>query len=336
MRERNNIDTLRILAALTVMLSHSFPLSYGNEDREPLFRISGKQTTFGAIAVAVFFIISGYLITQSFQRSPNPLRFLIARGLRLLPALAVVLVILAFIVGPAISALPLSAYFRSSGPYEYIIINFSLVSWLNELPGVFPGNPLPGVVNGSLWTLTYEARCYLAVLVLGVCGILNRATVLFLSLAGCVAMKFHFGHAAMEFYSYFAGGCLICLWRPPLRGWAAGCCGLICVAALFAGGFRIALATAGAYLVLCIALSPRIRLPEFARWGDLSYGTYICAFPVQQAVTAVLGVWATWYLNLAISVPVVLGLAFVSWHCIEAPASRFKNRRPPAMHPATG
>ncbi len=98
-------------------------------------------------------------------------------------------------------------------------------------------------------------------------------------------------------------------------------------AALLTGGFRLAFATFGAYLVVYLALAPAVRLPDFARWGDLSYGIYIFAYPAQQTVSYLLGPAVTWWWNVALSLPVVLALAWLSWHLVEAPALSLKRSR---------
>lgn len=68
---RNNFDVLRLMAAAAVVLSHSFSVTQGNASREPLNLLSHNQTTIGHVSVLVFFVVSGYLITQSWDRSPN-------------------------------------------------------------------------------------------------------------------------------------------------------------------------------------------------------------------------------------------------------------------------
>src|SRR3954466_1141888 len=167
----NNFDTMRLVAALCVVISHSFPLSYGAAAAQPLFLLSHGQTDLGTLSVYVFFVLSGFLITGSFERQP-PHQFVLARGLRLLPGLAVVLFILTFFVGPILTTIPVEEYFRSGRTYYFFAKNLSLTGYVNELPGVFGTNP----VNGSLWTLNYEAKCYLLVFLVGIAGLLNRYT----------------------------------------------------------------------------------------------------------------------------------------------------------------
>ena len=65
------------------------------------------------------------------------------------------------------------------------------------------------------------------------------------------------------------------------------------------------------------------RLTE--RLGDLSYGVYIFAFPVQQIGVQVgrsLG-WS-FATHFSVSLVVTLALAYASWHGVEKPALRFK------------
>ena len=90
------------------------------------------------------------------------------------------------------------------------------------------------------------------------------------------------------------------------------------------GGFGLAFATFGAYLVLYLALAPSMRLPNLARWGNLSYGIYIFAWPVQQTVVLLLGSAATWYWTTALSLPATLVLAWLSWRLVERPALSLK------------
>jgi peptidoglycan/LPS O-acetylase OafA/YrhL len=68
----NNFDTLRLIAALTVVVAHSIPLTYGPTSLDLLWPLSHRQATFGYIAIQIFFVISGYLITGSYLHTNNP------------------------------------------------------------------------------------------------------------------------------------------------------------------------------------------------------------------------------------------------------------------------
>lgn len=329
-QDLNNFDLLRLLAALAVLLSHSFQLSYGNYWLEPIWRIGAHQATIGRLAVIVFFIVSGYLITGSWVRRPDPVRFVLARATRLLPGLLVMLVLLTCVAGPLLSTLPPGDYFASPATWSFLASNLLVFVNQGALPGVFATNPLPGVVAGSLWTLAYEVECYAIVLLLGAAGCLNRWTVLAAYAALLMAGKLWWGGVHVEFGGYFAAGAVMYFWAVPMRAWLAwGCLGLLALA-LATTGFRMAAATAGAYLVIYLALATRpIRLPG----GDLSYGAYIYGFPVQQAAALALGAYAAWWSNILLSLPVVLLLAWASWRWVEAPTLRLLRqvRRPPTQ-----
>ncbi len=93
----NNFDLLRLLAAWAVLVSHSFAVV---GEPEPLHQFG---TTLGYVGVLVFFAVSGLLIRRSWEYDPSPRDFWIKRGLRLLPALATVAVLTAFVLGPLVT-----------------------------------------------------------------------------------------------------------------------------------------------------------------------------------------------------------------------------------------
>ena len=208
-RPTNNFDALRLGAALAVLASHSVPLSYGNNEWEPVWRASQHQATLGHLSVAVFFVISGYLITASYARRPDPVRFVGARVLRLLPGLAVMLALVTVVAGLLLTTLPLADYFASPATLRFFVGNLSVFAFTANLPGVFGSNPFPSAVNGSLWTLAYEVECYAAVLLLGVAGCLTRWVALAALGALLLASGMWWGGDLVEFGSYFAGGAVM-------------------------------------------------------------------------------------------------------------------------------
>src|SRR5438105_8084462 len=90
---RNNFDALRLIAALSVVFSHSFLIAEGSEANEPFAKLTGNQWILGLVGVFVFFVISGYLVTESYRRRPAPVNFAARRALRIFPGLAVNLMI---------------------------------------------------------------------------------------------------------------------------------------------------------------------------------------------------------------------------------------------------
>ncbi|MCE9537429.1 MAG: acyltransferase, partial [Nitrospirae bacterium] len=170
----NNFNLLRIVAAFAVLVTHSFALAIGTGAAEP-FRDS-LGMTMGTMAVDVFFVTSGFLVTGSLLARQNARQFLWARFLRVFPALLVMLLLTVFGLGPLLTSWPLAAYLTDSGTYGYLLKCATLVSgvWYN-LPGVFDDNPFKHAVNGSLWSLPYEIRMYAIVLMVWlVCRKLRR------------------------------------------------------------------------------------------------------------------------------------------------------------------
>ena len=77
------------------------------------------------------------------------------------------------------------------------------------------------------------------------------------------------------------------------------------------------------YAFLWLAFN--LPFSRFDAKGDYSYGTYIYAFPVQQAL-ALSGVQEDgWTAYFAWSLVVTAALAFLSYRLVEAPCLRWKN-----------
>src|SRR5262252_2995814 len=111
MARHNNFDALRLIAAVAVIFSHSFLIAQGTGANEWLNLLTGNQCMLGLTGVFVFFAISGFLVTQSFEQTQGPLRYLAKRCLRIFPAFIVILVLTAFVLGPIVTTLPPADYF---------------------------------------------------------------------------------------------------------------------------------------------------------------------------------------------------------------------------------
>ncbi|MDP9127330.1 MAG: acyltransferase [Pseudomonadota bacterium] len=163
-------DCLRLLAALGVLFSHCYPL-VGQGQAEPCARLTGGFTL-GTLAVYAFFAMSGYLVSQSWARDPSLPRFLIRRCLRILPGLFFVITASFLVLGPIATTHSLHEYFARPDAYSYLAKIF-IYPGQYGLPGVFDDNPLPHVVNGSLWTLRLEFALYVIIGVLGWLGFMR-------------------------------------------------------------------------------------------------------------------------------------------------------------------
>jgi peptidoglycan/LPS O-acetylase OafA/YrhL len=330
MQRQNNFDGLRLLAAISVIFSHSFLIAEGTQQHEWLIRLTSRQSILGLTGVFVFFAISGFLVTQSFEQTGDPLRFLAKRALRIFPGLFVATVLSALVLAPFVTTLEPSAFFSRPDPYRYVIGNTLLDQSVHELPGVmFVNNPAGLEINGSMWTLRIEFMMYLMVLGLGVTRLLTLPTALLLLALGIACLQFE----ALEFLGgwgwllgFFAAGMVLCKLRATRI--FDGRVALLALAGLVLSvplrEFIPLFPLFGCYLALWLALNPKFPVFPAARFGDLSYGLYIYGWPVEEAVIWCLGGRALWWQVFVIALPATAALAFLSWHLVERPALRLK------------
>lgn len=155
----NNFDFLRLLFASLVIVSHSFPLT-GVRQLEPLRVISNGQLDLGGFAVKCFFILSGFLIFQSLERSSSLLNYLWKRVLRLFPGLFFMLLFVLLVVPFVYTGeMPL---LENKSYLTYLPRQMMLYNLQDSIDGVFVGMPY-STVNGSLWTICYEFTMYLMI-----------------------------------------------------------------------------------------------------------------------------------------------------------------------------
>jgi peptidoglycan/LPS O-acetylase OafA/YrhL len=332
----NNFDVLRLFAAGLVLWSHCYPLT-GHP--EPLAGLAGP--TGGEIGVIMFFAMSGFLIARSWTEDPQPGRYALKRALRLLPALVVAVAFTTFVVGPLFTTLPLGGYLTDPETWFYCVRASLLVTISGHLPGVFVANVYPDAVNGSLWTLPVEACCYVMVAVLGLLGIVRRSSLLLAGAVVCLLavtplspLSSGLGGTAaggnapivLLLVGTFLLGAVFYALRARLRlSWLV-LAGLALLWVLTWNGQWTAFTTVllFSYGTLVLAFRTPAGLRRITAPGDVSYGVYVYAFPVQQSV------WALWHpgpgVMFAIAAPVTYLLALLSWRVIERPALRLKRR----------
>lgn len=340
----NNFNLIRVIAALLVLFSHSFVLATGRKETEPLAMTLG--TTFGGIAVDIFFITSGFLVTASLMSRSCTRDFIRARVLRIYPALAVATVLTGLIAGPVLTGLPTVSYLLHPDTLLYLVRNSTLVTGISHtLPGIFTENPYPNAVNSSLWSLPYEIGMYASLLALWLAaGMKQRRQQLTLMLVGIaiLALAAHFlAHglwrpsSLLRLTWMFSAGALMQLLRDrivvtPTRLTVALACILLSSAdrTLFLGIYTLLMP----YVVLALAYVPGGPVRHYNRLGDYSYGIYIYAFPIQQTLAFVdpsIGIieMICWSGLLTIAVSVL------SWHIVEKRALALRDQltRPPKL-----
>jgi peptidoglycan/LPS O-acetylase OafA/YrhL len=330
----NNFDFLRFVAASAVLYSHCFALT-DRASSEPLVRLTHGQYVFGGLAVRVFFVISGYLVMQSWLRRPRVLVFASARCLRIFPGLALALAV-SVVMGSVATTLPLAEYWTHPQTRQYFWHNLLLRMEL-FLPGAFGHNAALGTVNGSLWSLYYEVRAYSAVLGLGAAGLFQRRWLGVLAWVGAASLIVLWPTAwgvvaadhssVVNAYACFIAAALVALLPEVERwlGWVALAAVVAVPIAFHLGGRDMAV---DALLVSGTLWFGRRRLPgiaAFGRFGDFSYGIFLYAFPTQQLIAWLAGTREP-YAMLALAFPAVLALAAVSWHLVERPSLALKRR----------
>ena len=327
---RNNLNVIRLIGASLVLYGHSFVFLGLHQH---LFL---SWLPLGVLGVSIFFTISGYLITESFDRDPHLLRFFARRALRIFPGLIICTLLSVFILGPALTTLALKDYFKNEHTWHYLQNIALYISYY--LPGVFETNKLPNAVNGSLWSLPVEFLMYIIVAIVGFLRG-NRWTFIALAVISA-AITFFWAQRSSEMIVVYASDlrqvfiCGTYFWFGAVfykfnlqRYFSISTVVIAVVIMMSLESWPEALSVC-AYLllpmvVLAFGLAYSPTLNWLTRSGDYSYGIYIYAFPIQQSVIF-LYPHMTLNLYLPICLAFTLICAILSWHFVESPALAFK------------
>ncbi|MCR6672055.1 acyltransferase [Devosia ginsengisoli] len=336
----NNFALVRLLLAFAVIASHTPLLLTGDISSEPGLMLWGTLRL-GQMAVDGFFLVSGYLIAQSFENSSTIGVYLWKRVLRIYPAFLVAAAFTVVVVAP-LAGVPFTE------PVEFIRqLAGALVLSRPVAEGAFQGVGF-GDLNAPLWTIAYEFRCYVLLGLIGYLGLLRNtrfvaavaAVFLALTATGLVP-RIGVPYISMltgalddniRLCGYFLTGTSFYLFRRSIDYSHA----LAAVAAVALFGLLFvpwladpALALLGGYIVFWFAfkapvlwLSTRIR-------EDLSYGIYLYAWPVQCVLIYYHVATTEWAVTLIATLGSAV-LALLSWRLIEKPALSLKSWRPQA------
>lgn len=329
----SGFDYLRLFLSISVLAWHSAGIVYG---RDQSFFLAGSPLGYLTFLILpMFFALSGFLVASSLVRSRTLIEFLGLRILRLVPALAVEICLSALVLGPIMTSFNTQSYFTD---YEFVSYFLNIVGLIHfQLPGVFLSNPIPSIVNGSLWTVPFELECYIALAALWVLRLRGSgpaalvALVLWSGLLGTRLLMGAYepiGPDALNgrlLVAYFLAG--VCLYQYRYRipsdvrlfvvAFAVSLVMIKSKSAILLSPLFVAYATA--YVGL---LRPK-KLPLIFS-GDYSYGIYLYAFPIQQTVYALVPQSHGWVPHFLLSLAATAALAAFSWHTIEKPLLRLK------------
>ncbi|MBC3920330.1 acyltransferase [Undibacterium sp. CY18W] len=326
----NNFNLIRIIAAISVLVGHSFSL-LGFE--EPLTKLLGMSI--GTLAVDVFFISSGFLVGKSLLTRRSAVEYLASRFLRIFPALALLTFLSTFILGPLFTTLPLTSYFTNLETYQFLLKGTTILAGISmNLPGVFEDHKFTAV-NGSLWTIIYELKMYLLLLIFW--AVFRRIEKLKIAPLGYVLVAVSFvsglmlilqnfhgqneSHLSRFIFMFFTGTSFY-VWKDKIQlkplyffvFFGLEFCAFFIGKEIYFAAYCLTIP----YLLFYVAYVPAGFIRKFNLIGDYSYGVYIYAFPVQQMIISLLpGVSVT--VMAAWAIVITFLFAVFSWHCVENP-----------------
>lgn len=359
----NAIGALRLSFALLVIVSHAFPLGYARPN--PLSHFSRGQTDLGSLAVAGFFVLSGFLITRSAQRQ-SLARYAWHRALRIFPAFWTCLILTAGILAPALWIIrekTLHGFWSSQPtPMNYVLTNWwtSMREYgIDHLLVTTPYGQMVhrSVFDGSLWSLRYELLCYLLVGILASLGAVTRRRGLMVLASGVLAGMIlqdwlqhgRFGAAGSTFpkgvvpvlggidggkaiplaFLFLLGG-LAALYpeRIPIGRRLAVAALCVLVLSMRFGAYDIVGVLAFAYLVLWLAVCLPRSTHAVGTRRDFSYGVYIYAFPIQQVASLLHVNRLGLPVYVVMSAVAAVGAGAASWYLVEKNALKLKSWQP--------
>jgi peptidoglycan/LPS O-acetylase OafA/YrhL len=317
----NNFDIIRLILAFIVFFVHSYDLSHSNDLESLTYFLSSK------VAVESFFVISGFLIIMSYERSKTLSSYARKRIRRIYPAYMASLFFFAILL-PIIECTSYGVY-TSLSYMKYLAVNAVFLNFITpSIPGVFENNLIPAV-NGAMWTIKIEVMFYVCVPVVAwLCKRSRPALILLLlyiiGFSYSVLMKnLNWTHAAILAkqlpgqLQFFASGMALYYFYDKIMASGRLCLGVVILGfSLHYTGVSDILYPASLALVLCFFAFclPAINLSKI---GDLSYGVYIVHFPILQALIS-LGMfrYSGWG-GLLVAIVLVIFGGYLMWHLVE-------------------
>lgn len=322
--------------AIFVVFSHSYDIAGQGSDW--LYRATGNQVDFSYLGLRGFFIISGFLVYQSLTRSESLGEYFVKRSLRIFPGLITLLLCTIVLVG-VLSPKPMFSSLHNPQVWSYVLNTLSLTNATFTVPGIFDSNPIQSM-NGSLWTLRIEFTFYLLLSILFFVRS-NRQRNLLMAAGLAILMicaVFFYDDLRryiviisvryfMRFGTYFIAGALLAsigIQQFRYRKQALWASLILFGLSLY---FKVFMQTQYLIYPFVVILLGCCYLPFLSRitdiTGDLSYGIYIYAFPIQQLLMLKFHFDAISIFTTSLAVTSVI--AYFSWHLIEKHALELKH-----------
>jgi peptidoglycan/LPS O-acetylase OafA/YrhL len=332
----NNFDLIRLFAALQVVLIHGaehFHVSLGPLAILRLFP-----------GVPIFFFISGFLITQSWEniKVDKVKTFTLNRIFRLYPGLTICLLVSLALVFSTGYIQKQSISFPQLGLWGLAQLTF--VQFYN--PDFFRSYGV-GVVNGSLWTICVELQFYLVTPLIVWLIRKHRWTAVAIFLFSVVLHSINenfnpkdtlgwklFAVTFAPWVFMFMAGAYVAL-HKGIRDFVCGfntifllllalLIGWLCVHFHLGGGNGTPLPAflLLAALILKLAFTKPTLANSLLNRNDISYGIYIYHMPIINWI--LYEGYAQHLTALAITLGAVITASFLSWKLIESPVLRRK------------
>lgn len=346
MRRYPGFDVLRIMAASFVIFSHSFLIAEGVEKNEPFQLIFGE--ILGVYGVMIFFILSGYLISDSAIRTPSLWQFAKKRVRRIVPAFLVCNLAIVIFVCSAFAIAGPWVFLTEGSTWQHLVAVLGLQQESLYYPNVvkfYVGIDesdawLPSVANGVLWTIRLEITCYVLVWLMSFCKAVRAIPVLIITCLS-VAASFYYPIQINAFISgfffllpSFAIGMVLRIFASTHK--ADGRIAAASISILFILSLEVQdwvkleavfFPLFAAYPLLWIGEQDNTIIQRIRRYGDPSYGMYLWGWPVQQVLRASVGPDWSGYSFFLLSIPTVVLVGYASWYFVERPFVTHRSSR---------
>jgi len=329
----NFFTPLRLLFATLVVIGHACVIGLGDPMSEPnlFFRYN-----FSYLAVNLFFIASGFLVTKSMLYRGDVVEYGSARFLRIYPGLIVHMLFVMLIIGPLATSLALGDYFTHIDFLKQPFVVLSFISAQMYLPGIFESNA-EHMGSAPLWTLRYELLAYIGTAIIFSMGLLKKkwmalAQFIVPSIAWVAAHGFGVFEAIpgtvqnlMRFGIAYGLGAAIYAYRDRLSFHMLGIPVIMALAAITSQlqVFEVTMNVMLAYMVMWAAYIKAPRLNFLQKLSDVSYGVYIYHWCILQLIFMWMPTLSVMSLFL-IALPITFLLATLSWHFVEKPMLKHK------------